>query len=181
MIWFIPGAVGIVLFPKTAADWDTATHFTPPVARITGFVTMACAVGLAILGLPVIRVLYGRAYLPAFAPLLALLPGIVCLSVGKVLAGDLAGRGKPHYGTASAVCGLVMTLVLDLVLVPRIGIVGAGIASSIAYATSSSVLVLLYVRLSGNKPGTVLFINRSDLERSLGTLSGFLREAGARM
>lgn len=165
VVWYIPSAVSTVLFPKTAGDWDTATRFTPIVARNTSLIVVLAAIGLGTISLPFIRTVYGEAFVPSVMPLLALLPGVVLLGVGKVLASDLAGRGKPQYGTWSASAALALTLLFDLLLIPRMGITGAGIASSLSYGLSSMVLLFLYVRLSGNTVSSVLLIQPSDLHR----------------
>ena len=131
---------------------------------------------MAIVGFPLI-LLYGKRFIPAIGPLLALLPGIVILSVGKVLASDLSGRGKPQYGAVGAVASLVVTVILDFLLIPRMGITGAGVASSLSYAVNTLVLLFYYVRLSGNSASSVLLIRQQDLivyrdlwERSFTTL-----------
>jgi peptidoglycan biosynthesis protein MviN/MurJ (putative lipid II flippase) len=49
------------------------------------------------------------------------------------MSADLLGRGWPQYSATFAVFSLVLTVALDLLLVPRIGILGAAIASSAAY------------------------------------------------
>ena len=164
MIWLIPAAITTVLFPKTAANWDEATKFTPLVSRITVLVTVMAAIGLAVISNPLVRFVFGRDFTLAVPALLALLPGIVFLSVGKVVASDLAGRGKPQYGTYSAFCSLILTFVFDFLLIPRIGITGAAIASSLSYGLSSLILVYLYVSLSGNSVTSLLLVRLSDIQ-----------------
>jgi Na+-driven multidrug efflux pump len=92
------------------------------------------------------------------------LPGIVFLSVGKILASDLAGRNRPEYGMWASLASLSLTVALDIVLIPRLGITGAGIVSSVAYAVTFIILLGWYVRMSGNGPVSVLVIRKSDLQ-----------------
>jgi Na+-driven multidrug efflux pump len=63
------------------------------------------------------------------------------LSLGKVAASDLAGRGKNGYSTVFSIVGLVVTVILDLALIPRLGIRGAALASSAAYFTNSMLIL----------------------------------------
>ena len=65
--------------------------------------------------------------------------------MGKVACADLAGRGKNGYGSVFALICFVITIGLDWFLIPRFGIVGASIASSMAYFTDA-VLILVAVR-----------------------------------
>ena len=164
MIWFLPTAVALILLPRTAADWDRATRFTPLVARNTLLVTALSAAGIALVSHPLIKLAYGHDFVPASTPLLILLPGVVCLGVGKVLASDLAGRGKPHYGAWSALIALVLTVGLDLLFIPRWASAGAALASTLSYALSAAILLYQYVRLSGNSVKSIVCIQRSDLQ-----------------
>lgn len=167
MIWFIPAAISTVLFPRTSADQNVATAFTPVVSRVTFLVTLVAAAILGALSIPLVRILYGNQYVLTISPLLALLPGVVALSVGKVIASDLAGRNKPQYGTLSALSGLLVTLALDLVLIPTMGIVGAAIASTLSYVLSSAILVYLYLKISENTLTSILVPRWDDVRKVL--------------
>ncbi|MNF07724.1 hypothetical protein D3C80_2079640 [compost metagenome] len=56
-----------------------------------------------------------------------------------------------------------VNLVLNIVLIPSYGIVGAAMASSIAYLGVTLALLVLYCRLSGVPMLQTLFILPSDL------------------
>jgi O-antigen/teichoic acid export membrane protein len=84
---------------------------------------------------------FGERFRPSVAIVWLLLPGTVALSLGRVAASDLSGRGKSGYSSVFSVNALVVTVVLDLLLIPRIGINGAAIASSVAYSTNAVLLL----------------------------------------
>ncbi len=176
IIWHIPNAVAAINFPKTAANWDEAKSFTPFLARTTGYISLFLSSGLILLGFPFIYLAYGTDFIGAYPALLSLLPGTIFMAVGKVVASDLAGRGKPHYGTLSAFISLILTILLDLLLIPRIGVVGAGIASSASYIMSALVLILLYVRLTST-PIHLLLFDKSDLPIYLQKFQAMLKAA----
>jgi len=163
-LWYLPNAVSTVLFPRTAADWDLARIFTPRVSRMAMLFTLGAGIVIAILGPAIIPILYSPLFTGAGAPLLALLPGTVLLAIGKVISSDLAGRGKPQFGTYAALASLVLTVTFDVFLIPRYGILGAGIASTLAYSTTAAVLFYLYSRLSGNPIASFLIVQSQDLE-----------------
>jgi O-antigen/teichoic acid export membrane protein len=164
LLWYIPHAVATVLFPKTAADWEQAKDFTPRVSRNIAAITAVAAAMLAIGAPGLLTIAYGERFRPAVAPLLALLPGVVFLSVGKIVSSDLAGRNRPQFGMWAALTSLGLTLVLDVILIPPLGTTGAGLASSVAYAVTTIILVAWYVRMSGNGPVCVLVMQRTDLQ-----------------
>ncbi len=134
LLWYLPNAVGFVLFPKAAASKPEALNvFTPRILRTTLVLTALGALGLALLGRPVIQFIYSFAFIEAYVPMLVLLPGVVLLGGSKVLTNEIAGRGYPHYNSITSGLGLILTLLLDLLFIPQYGIVGASLASSLAY------------------------------------------------
>jgi O-antigen/teichoic acid export membrane protein len=69
-----------------------------------------------------------------FRPFLILLPGIYCLSVLLVLSAYFGGVNRPGVNVAGALCGLVVIIAGDMLLIPRMGITGAALVSSLGYA-----------------------------------------------
>jgi Na+-driven multidrug efflux pump len=92
-----------------------------------------------------------------------LLVGVVALSVHKVLASDLSGRGMPQYPSLTSALALAATLTGDLLLIPRFGIVGAALASTLAYTLQTIVLLRIYTRLEHVRWRDVLLLDRDDL------------------
>lgn len=83
--------------------------------------------------------------------MLALLPGVVFLGSAKVLTNEIAGRGYPHYNSINAGLALVLTVILDLMLIPQYGVLGAALASSIAYMVIFFVAIGFYLGVSRRK------------------------------
>ena len=134
MLWYLPNAVGFVIFPKAAnTSAEVMNRFTPRVFRATLALTALGAVVLAIIGKPFITIVYSPTFASAYLPMLALLPGVVLLGGGKVLTNEVAGRGFPQYNSIASGVSLVLTVILDLLLIPRLGVLGASIASTISY------------------------------------------------
>lgn len=136
VLWYLPNAVGFVIFPKAAAAPPEAMNaFTPRVFKATLGITTIGALALGVAGRPMIVALFSSSFLPAYEPMLLLLPGVVLLGGAKVLTNELAGRGYPHYNSITAALALVVTVAGDFLLIPRYGVAGAAIASSMAYAS----------------------------------------------
>jgi O-antigen/teichoic acid export membrane protein len=149
LLWYLPNAVGFVIFPKaTATKPEVLRAFTPRVFWITLGITALGAIGLVILGKSLIQVVYSLNFVGAYLPMLVLLPGVILLGGAKVLTNEIAGRGYPQYNSLNAGIALILTVILDLILIPRFGILGAALASSIAYTAIffASVGFYLFVR-----------------------------------
>ncbi len=164
-LWIISQTTSLVLFPRISAS-DNAQwkrRFTPLVARTVLLLVLVPALLLALLAQPILVLLYSEAYLPAVRPLQVLLLGIVVFSVSRILAHDLAGRGLPALNTYTSVFSLLINVALNLVLIPRWGIVGAAWASTVAYSGLLMSKMVFYRRVSGNTWRDVLWITREDV------------------
>jgi O-antigen/teichoic acid export membrane protein len=177
IIWEIPHAVRTVLLQRVAASTEQPARndMTAQVTRMTTTLVGILCLVAAILSYPMIRILYGEPYAPAAAVLVLLLPGIWALSLGKLLAIHLAGSGQPQIGTRAAVASLVATLLLDLLLIPRFGLTGAAVASSVAYILSTVVIVRAYLNTTGQRLGDVAVMHAADWNRLIATTKAFGR------
>jgi O-antigen/teichoic acid export membrane protein len=141
-LWQVPQAVAFALFPRTARTLDSgARQFTCMILRQVFLA--ACAMGLAVaLASPVaVPLVFGARFAPSVAVIWWILPGTIALSMGKVACADLTARYKNGYTTVFSIVGLVVTVALDLVLIPHMGIKGAAIASSISYTVFSGLIL----------------------------------------
>jgi O-antigen/teichoic acid export membrane protein len=149
LLWHLPNSVSFVIFPKAAATRpEEMNAFTPRVFGITLGLTALGALGLALVGRPIINFVFSSAFISAYVPMLVLLPGVVLLGGAKVLTNEIAGRGYPHYNSVNAGLALVLTVVLDLVLIPRYSVLGAALASSIAYTAIFLASIGFYLAVS---------------------------------
>jgi len=162
-LWYLPTAVSTVLFPKTAMDWEKAKQFTPLVVRTSFTLSIIIGVIMALLGKPAIQFVYGEQFSSAISPLIALLPGTILLGVGKIIASDIAGRGRPIFATWGAAATLILTILFDIWLIPIMGATGAALASTIAYGVHTIILVAFYIYLSGNHWASLFFIQKADI------------------
>jgi Na+-driven multidrug efflux pump len=74
----------------------------------------------------------------------------------------LAGRGHVIYNTWGTVLALVATVTLDILLIPRWGIVGAAVASLASYTVTFAVALLCFSRVSRYFVKDVFKPRRSD-------------------
>lgn len=146
-LWQLPAIVAMALFPRTARTVDSASeNFTCMILRQVTFITVSAAALIAVASPILIPLIFGSRFTPSVAVVWWILPGTVALSLGKVVAADLAARGGINHLPISSVLGLVLTLVLDFLLIPRMGIQGAALASSLAYLASGVYLLAVLQR-----------------------------------
>jgi O-antigen/teichoic acid export membrane protein len=168
MLWLVSNAMATVLFPRVASDTearDVTLDRTAFFSRFSLASTLVLGVVLAVIADPFLRIVYGSQYEAAAVPILLLLPGIVVFAPVNVLSAHLAGSGRPEINLAVSGASLVVTVALDLVLIPPFGMSGAAAATSVAYAAAAVVIVALYCRLVHRSARSVLVPTVSDVRR----------------
>ncbi len=135
------------------------------IVRINFTTVMLLSLGLGILAPWIVPLLFGQAFTGSVIALQWLLPGILFVSGSKLIGLLVIEGGYIRFNLYSSIIAAAFTIVLDLLLIPRMGIVGASIASSIAYL-SLLVVPCLVIRYKMGIPVWDMFILRSsDLSR----------------
>jgi O-antigen/teichoic acid export membrane protein len=142
-------AVGSILFPRIARHPAESLRLQLRTLRTVTLValavtTMSCASSPFLL-----PAVFGNGYRSAVGVILLLAPGAVALATGTVIANILQGLGKPWAASKGQILGAGVTVPLLLVLIPRLGIVGAAIASSVAYTSEAGYLYYALRRFNG--------------------------------
>ena len=165
LLWLMSNSVASVLLPKVAAatDIDDSVSHTMRVTRLSLWATAICAFALALLATQAIPMFYGEPFRPSVSALFWLLPGIVIFSVANVLAAYIAGIGKPRLNLYVSGVSLIITVILDLVLIPKLNIVGAAIASTASYSVAAFMLIFFFIRETGASLRDVLLPSSEDL------------------
>jgi O-antigen/teichoic acid export membrane protein len=136
LTWVCYPTLAAVSAPEAA---HRARRLVPPL--LVG--VTAAAVPFILLAGPVIQVLYGDSFSGAVPAARLLALGMVLSGAAGVASGYLYGRGRPGLNSAAMGVGLVLTVVLDLALIPRYGATGAAVASTIAYLAADGCLIAL--------------------------------------
>jgi O-antigen/teichoic acid export membrane protein len=107
-------------------------------------VTAAAVVPLFLVAGVVIHAVYGSEFDAATTPARIILIGLVFEGVAAVITAFFYGSGRPGLYSLAMGAGLVVTVALDVLLIPRFEEVGAAVASAVAYTTSTIVLIWLF-------------------------------------
>ncbi|MFY9914164.1 MAG: polysaccharide biosynthesis C-terminal domain-containing protein [Nocardioidaceae bacterium] len=146
----LPGvAITWVTYPSLAKNkpHEMARRARAMLKPAAALVAVA-AVPLLFLAHPVLVVLYGREFASATGPAQILILGLVLSGASGVASGFLYGRGRPGANSLALGVGLVVTLVLDLLLIPKYGVTGAAWASTTAYLVGDAILVTMLLAMS---------------------------------
>jgi O-antigen/teichoic acid export membrane protein len=161
-LWIPTGAVATALLPHLTNSREHDPALSAVIARHVMLWTGAACLLVFALADVVVRVLYSSAFAPTVAPLRWLLPGIFTLAAGKLLVAEMLAREKIRFTVWVGATATLVNVAGNLVLVPRMGISGSALASSISYSLVSLIVTWYYVRETG-VPWTTLVPRRSDL------------------
>lgn len=175
LAFMIPDSVSTVFYPRVAGmERREADQLAPQVSRFTVLVT---ALGIIVL-IPaawVVTSLILPAYGASLVPFLVLLPGIMALSVSKVVSGYISGLGLPLAVARASLANLGINVVANLVLIPPLGIAGAALASLISYVGHAAIMVVTAARISQRRPLDYVIPTRAEARRLRDGLQALLR------
>ncbi len=163
MLFYIPDSISTVLYPVVAGSSRAdADRRALAVTRFTVLVTVLAAIALVPATYIALRLLLPdfEGSMPAF---LVILPAVVSLTVSKVLSSYVAGLGRPGPVTAAAIVSMVVNLAANVVLIPRLGIVGASASSLISYSTQAVLLLAIASGASHRPPWAFVTPGRAEL------------------
>jgi O-antigen/teichoic acid export membrane protein len=133
-------------------------------ARAVALFGVVALLGWGALGSPAIRLAFGSEFLPAFQPLMLLLPGIVLLGMQRMCGGTVLMAGRPWTLTSLQSLAFALNLGLNLWWVPRFGLSGAALASTLSYAVLAAAVLAWTIRLAEVRP-TAVIPGPGDLNR----------------
>jgi O-antigen/teichoic acid export membrane protein len=151
MVYLLPVVAGTILFPRLSGmlvnreKWNLTKKTTLFIGLI--MVVLACCA--ALLASPVIRILFGEAFMPAVPAFQWLLPGIVLLSINTCYMNYFASIGMPIVTVVSPGLAAIVTIIVNLKLIPWLGIVGASITSVISFGLML-IASIIYVSYFGD-------------------------------
>lgn len=150
--WLASGAIASVVFARAAQADEVRRVSAERAALFTRIAMVTGGLGAAALVLAapfVLEWVYGTQFAPSAIPMAILLPGIVAFSATNVMAGYLAGIGRPDLNAVVSGVGVIPTLVLDVLLIPPFGILGAAVATTVSYSVATIAMAWLFKRATG--------------------------------
>jgi O-antigen/teichoic acid export membrane protein len=156
-------AVVMVLFPRAVSrPAREVLEMTGRAVRMTTFVTALCGCGIMLAGPRLLVLLYGPEYRGAAAILRILVIEVVLAGATQVMSQAFMALSRPGVITALQAIGLLLTVPLMLVLVPRFGIEGAALSLLLSTCARLAFVLASFSRfLRLPRPG--LLPRRADL------------------
>lgn len=153
-LWLIPAAMATAVTAPAVQDEEAAAaRLVARTAAKALLFTAGAAAVVAVTAPFAIPLVLGDAFEGATVPLVLLMPGVVAYAPVTVLVVYLSvRRGRPRLSLAVSIVSGLTTLGLGLILIPALGVNGAGIASSVGYGAGAVLAWIFFARLTRLRP-----------------------------
>jgi O-antigen/teichoic acid export membrane protein len=128
----LPSTIGALALPSVIRAKRPAAKLLE-VLRPAALLIIGLAVALLAFGHWGIVLLFGRPFEAAYPALVLLLPGFIFMALQGLVSQYFASRGFPLFLSLYWLAGFVANLTLNLLFVPRFGLLAAATTSSVAY------------------------------------------------
>lgn len=147
-----------LLVPTQVTALVTSPHIGSLERSAAAALTARCVrnnliIALAVCGVlfafaaPVVRLLYGSAFLAMVPALQILLVGVFALSLGSPMSTYFTLKlGKPEVPLTLASISAAICIALSFALIPRTGMIGAAVASTAAYVAGQALAIWYFGR-----------------------------------
>src|SRR5690606_32035185 len=174
-----PMLLSTVIFARSAASKDEKA-FSIKVAqllRVSFVVIGGASIGLFLLSDFIIVFMYGGAFLESVQVLNFLLPGVLILTIFKVMNMDLAGKGKPWVAVKAMGPSLIINVILNYIFIPKYGAAGSALASTMSYIVAGVSFLWYYSRETGISIREIVFYRKSDFDPIKNIISKFIKRS----
>jgi O-antigen/teichoic acid export membrane protein len=164
-MWLPSKVISTVLLPRLAElhnEEDKRLQLTPLICRLTFNFTALCSLAVALVVF-IVPLIWGPKFAPALPSLWWMLPGITMWSATRIIAYDFSARGRPELNSYLAVVVLVINVILNVVLIPRVGAVGGAISTTVAYTANTFATLYLYRQFSDLASWKLLILQADDI------------------
>ncbi len=165
-IWIVTSSVSLVTYPKLAEISDDEiehTNLTILTAKWVFYLTLIIVLFLGFTSKYIINILYGVDYSQVTLPFILLLPGICLGSMSKIISNSFASLGKPEINLYMGILVLLLNVSLNIILIPKYGLIGGAIATSFSYSTVTVSKLYILHKLQHINTLKVFIFNKTDL------------------
>jgi len=145
-LWQIPMLMDNIVFTRgMAGNFDAAfSRRVCVLMRLSVlWISVAC-IFILFWGSEIVELLYGKEFYDSSVIMIYLIPGVIILTVYRVLNMDAASKGNPWLAIQAMTPALIFNIGLNLYFIPAYGAIGAAISSSISYVAATVLYVYLY-------------------------------------
>lgn len=144
-VWMISSSIAVVQYSKISNSEDHKANqsLTAELMRISLLITFVVLIPVVLLPSGFYSLVFGKDFFDINRIMWFLAPGILVFVNALIIGHYFSGSGKYQVNTIGSSLGLVITVILSFVLIPRFGYLGAAATASVSYL-ATSVFVTAY-------------------------------------
>ena len=177
-IWIISNSIALVQYARiaNADDREYSQKLTLDLSKICLLISAVAVVVLCLLPPQFYVFVFGKDFGEMASLIRILAPGILLYCIFLILGHYYSGIGRYQMNTFAALCGLVVTFVFGFTLIPRYGVTGAAITSTVSYAVNAVFLFVFFVKELHFK-GRDFLLTKSEIQNYIaGLKQQFLKQ-----
>ncbi len=152
-MWFVSKSMSMVQYSRISneKDIDYARLLTIKLLKFSFIITLLIILTALLIPSKVYIMLFGEDFSMIKLIILSLGVGILSISLSTLFSSYFSGTGKPFHNTIASIIGLVVTLTLGFIFIPKFGIIAAAIIASTAYFSSVIYQIIVFIKTSNSK------------------------------
>lgn len=145
-IWIVSRSMSMVQFSNVLKEGNTekSRRETLKISIVSLSISIICVIVAVLLPSTVFKFVFGEDFANVGQIVLWLSPGILFIAFSNVIGNFLSATRQLNILILKSAVGLLFTIVLAVILIPKMQIVGACIVNSCSYAVSSLILIAYF-------------------------------------
>ncbi|HOW25902.1 MAG TPA: flippase [Bacteroidales bacterium] len=163
-LWQLPLAIGIVLMSRTAnaADQELISQTTGKLVRVSFLAGLIASAILAVLSPWLLPLVWGEEFESSVRIIQYILPGILFISIFRIMSSRLAGAGKPHFAIYAFLPALIINILLNLWWITPYGALGAVWATNVSYTLGTLAFIVVYSKVTHTPVRRIVEFKKDD-------------------
>lgn len=149
-IWTVSRSLSVVLYADVVNNKNSneAIEKTKVSLRVSFLITLLFIIVMLLIPAEVYSMIFGKDFSQTKEIVLFLSPGILAIAVSNIIGYYFAGINKLRILNVKAIIGLIFTVISSFFIIPKWGIRGACVITSISYCMSSALLFWRFYQIT---------------------------------
>lgn len=149
-IWMVSRSLSVVLYADlvNSDDHNEAIDKTKVNLKISFLITFLFLVIILLIPANIFSFIFGKDFTQTKEIMILLSPGILAIAVSNIIGYYFAGINKLKILNIKSLVGLIFTLVASFYLIPRWGVRGACMVTTVSYCLSSGILFWRFYQIT---------------------------------
>ncbi|PJJ64766.1 MATE family efflux transporter [Chryseobacterium geocarposphaerae] len=147
-IWTITRSIAVILYSDVvnSKSREESILKTKSSLKLSFLLMLIFLLGIIIIPGSLYEMIFGRAFRGTKEIMLLLSPGILAIALSDMIGYYFSGIKELKILNIKSIVGLAITLVFSFLLIPKYGILGACIVTTLSYSVSALLLFLKFYR-----------------------------------